>query len=112
LAKIESITALELNNAKITGESFAYLSRLLNLRKLSTRGGNSINDDSVAHLTALSKLEDFACHSGDFSDRTFELLSQIPSLRKLQVGGENFTDYGLAKLAEFRRSQHRRQIDH
>lgn len=95
------VTAVTIQDgSKLTDEDFRQVTRLTNLKTLSL--SNGLNDERLAQMTSLAKLEYLQTNLAQVTDDGIKPLAKLKSLRNLKFfhPGKSFSGAGLAHLAE------------
>lgn len=91
--------------AALTDGGMARLSRLDFVTSLDARGP-ALSDEGLLHLTRMPQLETLAL-AGDLTDRGFQVLSHLPSLRRFNIEWmKTVSDAGIANLIHCDRLEH------
>lgn len=102
LSAIEQLSALEvleLSGNAITKEAGQHLKGLVNLRELKI-AMTGIDHGCTEALAAMSKLE--IAELPSVGDDALLVLATLPSLRKISIGGQGFSDYGLEQVGRLK----------
>ena len=89
-----------LDGSKFTDEDFRLITRLTDLKMLSL--SNGLNDERLAQLTALTKLEYLQTNLAQITDDGVKPLARLKNLKNLKFfhPGKSFSGAGLVHLAE------------
>jgi len=98
VAKLTSLTELDLSGGKITDEGLALLKPLTQLKMLYV-SETPITGKSLAHLD-WPELMAITLEGSGFTDEGLEQLSRYPKLKFVQASKTGITDVGLAHLAK------------
>lgn len=85
---------LDVRGTKVTSSLFEHLSKMRKLRFLDV-AHTRVSDERFEELIHLERLERFAFGGNKMSGVALPLLESLPSLRELDVSGEQRTDSGL-----------------
>ncbi|MBM4071491.1 MAG: hypothetical protein FJ271_21530 [Planctomycetes bacterium] len=96
-----SLTALNVNQTKITGRCLDHVSKFTGLENLSI-GMNAIADDDLAVIATLPKLTNLDCARTAIGDKGVRHIAKIKKLTQLELSHTKITDAGLKLLAELR----------
>jgi hypothetical protein len=99
------IIALSCDRAKIAGLNFRLLRRLADLTDLSL-GNPDVDDDVVAQLGPLPKVEHLNLFTSRISDASLKHFKQMPNLKQIPMGQTRVTDTGLEHLKELTRLEY------
>jgi hypothetical protein len=96
-ARDGKITAISCDRAKIADLNFRLLRRLPDLVDLSL-GNPDVNDDVVAQLGPLKKVEHLNLFTSKITDASLKHFKEMPSLKMIPMGQTQVTDAGLVHL--------------
>jgi hypothetical protein len=87
------------DGSKLTDDDFRQISRLSRLKSVSLNNG--VNDERLAHLSALGELERLQTNVAQITDDGLKPLARLKNLRTLAFfhPGKSFSGAGLAHLA-------------
>ncbi len=103
LARAKDLTALEIGSKKLTAASFATLTGLKRLNKLSLGLWEpQITDAGLLHISELAHLEMLTIDAFNISSESLARIAKLPKLRILQVDSCFISDSDLECLAAAR----------
>ncbi|MDO5565116.1 MAG: hypothetical protein Q4G59_00570 [Planctomycetia bacterium] len=97
LAELPQLKLLSLSDIKLKGDGFT---RLTQIKSIAIGWYSSNTDRLLTHLVPLTQLENVHIGCSDFSDAGLATLAQLPRLQKLviQIGFSSITDKGVTAL--------------
>jgi hypothetical protein len=102
LAKIGTITELNLGDAWVTNAGMPQLAKIKALRRLDLGWTRDVGDASLPVLAKLPKLEVLGLGGTKVTDAGMAVLAAFPALQELSLPATAVTDKGLASLAACR----------
>lgn len=99
IAKINSLTYLNLGDAWITDAGVKHLVNLKNLTELDLGWTKDVTDAALAELAQLTNLESLGLGGTKITDSGLKHLQKLPRLKQLRIGATQITDSGLMELA-------------
>lgn len=109
LKNLPNLTMLDVANAQLTDDDLVHFQAMPHINYLLLPYDRRITDAGVAHLACLEKL---AClHVGrsaeaPLTDRSLKVLSSLPNLKDLTVGGDSITNEGLRYIGSMNGLNH------
>jgi len=85
--------------ARVNNSGMVYVAKLKSLKVLYFGGDNYVTDKGLAQLADLKSLEELCLYSVRMTDKGLQLLSTLPRLHYLILGG-NFTDNAFLYLKD------------
>jgi len=101
LGRMRSLRILDLEQTRITGATFKYLSGLVNLEELDLRD-TDVGDDGAGHLEPMVSLRSLDMRGTKISGGAFRQLRSLQRLIRLDVACTNFNDEGAHHVAALR----------
>jgi hypothetical protein len=93
----DRIVAVNLDAVVNLGAALPLLRNLPDLEHVSL-SNPVMNDDFMAELKGLSKLQDLNLYSSNIGDNSLQVMKSFPNLRRLPMGQTKVTDAGLVHL--------------
>ena len=101
LARLQTITTLELNDQPLTGGGLRHLPALPLLSFL-VLGGPTIRDDAMAPLADCRSLRHLLLHNTQLTDEGLAQIDGLANLESLHLQEGPFTDAGIAHLGRLK----------
>lgn len=99
VAKIATLTELNLGDAWVTNAGLPALTKLKALRRLDLGWTKDVGDSGLAVLAKIKTLEQLGLGGTKVTDAGLPALAALPKLRELSLQGTAVTDQGLQALA-------------
>jgi hypothetical protein len=98
LAKLDTLTALDLSLTRITDQGMQELRNLPNVVELNLRFAEYVTDEGIAAIKGWKHLKRLVVHGTKVSDTAIEHIAGITTLEVLDIGSAMMTDVGVERL--------------
>ncbi len=98
LATQQSVRTLQIGGQQVTDENFRYVGQLTGLEELIIAWGFHLTDKGFLQLSGLKRLHILEVDDSKMTDASLEAIGKLTNLEELRIGGEGFSDRGLAHL--------------
>ena len=92
------VRTLQIGGNQVTDENLAYVGQITSLEELNISWGFHLTDKGFLHLSGLRRLRILFVDDSKMTDDSLEAIGKLTNLEELRIGGEGFSDRGLAKL--------------
>lgn len=99
VSQLPKLKRLFLTRRQATDEGLAAVAGLKELETLMIWDADAVTDVGIAHMAGLPKLRNVHISNGAIGDGSLAAFAQLPSIEKLSLQGNNFSDAGLNHLA-------------
>ena len=104
LVRFQQLEHLNVSSTRVTNAGVKQLAgKLTQLKSFNCRNSRLIDDEGLRHLHQRPRLEMLLCGNTSISDAGLEHVSNLASLRELEVRKTRITDAGLAHLRKLTR---------
>jgi hypothetical protein len=102
LGDLPRVKIVLLKETQANDENLKHLSKLTNLQWLYIWDAAAVTDEGVAHLRSLKNLKMLHLSDSQITDKSLEVLAQLPRLERLSLQFNRFSDAGVKRLATLR----------
>ena len=99
ITKLPRVSAIQLYGGEDIDQWLAILGEMKQLEHLMIDNGRHVTDDGIAHLSELENLAGLIVWRCQCTDRSLEIISNLPELTDLRLPYCDFSDEGVAHLA-------------
>jgi hypothetical protein len=103
LATQTSVRTLQIGGQQVTDENLAYVGKLTGLEELRIDWAFHLTDKGFLQLAGLKRLRLLEIDKSKMTDASLEAIGKMTNLEELRIGGEGFSDRGLAQLKRLTR---------
>jgi hypothetical protein len=98
LSTQKSVRTLQIGGQQVTDENLAYVGQMSGLEELSISWGFHLKDKGLRQLSGLKRLRVLEVDQSETTDASLEAIGKLTNLEELRLGGQGFSDQGLAHL--------------
>jgi hypothetical protein len=92
------VRTLQLGGNQVTDENLPYVGEMTSLEELNISWGYRLTDKGFLQLSRLKRLRILDVDDSKMTDTSLEAIGRLTNLEELRIGGEGFSDRGLAQL--------------
>jgi hypothetical protein len=98
LATQKTVRTLQIGGEQVTDENLYYVGQLTGLEELSIEWAFGPTDKGFSQLSGLKRLRILNVGKSKMTDASLKAIGNLTNLEELSIGGEGFSDRGLAQL--------------